>query len=344
MLQSFVPQAFLRRVALYADVTQALGRTAFRRARGARSHESWSLAYELAMTALNVAARRHYPLASALARVQVAPLPRALVGRVAITTGTLAGLPVEIHTPSGFTASGPTLLYLHGGGYVTCSPASHRDVIARIADAARVRCVAPDYRLAPAHPFPAALSDAVASYRALAAEAAGSPMFVAGDSAGGGLTLALLLRLRAAGDPLPRACVLLSPWVDLSIEAAALRDRAPRDYLEGRRLHENARDYAGAHALDDPLVSPVFADLRGLPPIMLHTGSWELLHEQCERLATRARAAGVAVDHRAEPGMLHAFTCFAGVSPAGRRAIAATGAFLRAIAREPAEAREQADR
>ncbi|MET0340464.1 MAG: alpha/beta hydrolase [Polyangiales bacterium] len=325
----------LDRLRFYGSVVRGLVRAGSRRAVHGGRHPDWPLPYELAMTALRVAAHDHHELATSLARAQVAPLPRSLHGKVRVGTAELAGIAVDIHTPAGWSARRPTLLYLHGGGYVTCSPASHRDVIARIAHVTGMRCIAPDYRLAPAHPFPAALDDALAVYRLLLDGLAPARPFVAGDSAGGGLALALMLSLRAAGEPLPPAAVLLSPWVDLTLGVDVLHAAGPHDYVAARRLVDNARAYAGESDLANPLISPAHAELTGLPPLLVQTGAWEILCEQNQAFTARARAAGVDVTHEVEPGMLHAFTCFAGISPQGTNALASIGRFLARHAAHP---------
>jgi acetyl esterase/lipase len=223
------------------------------------------------------------------------------------------------------------LLYLHGGGYVTCSPATHRELIARLALATGARCVAPDYRLAPEHPFPAALEDALAVHAALLATGVSShALFIAGDSAGAGLALATLLKLRDQGLALPRAALLLSPWVDLSLDAQALSGHGPLDYLNAKMLTETAPKYAGLASLTDPLVSPIYADLTGLPPLLVQTGAWEVFCEQNARFVAKARAAGVDVRHEIEDGMLHVFPAFAGLLPEGRSALRSLGEYVRA--------------
>ena len=158
--------------------------------------------------------------------------------------GTLAGLPTETFTPIAWTEADPTMLYLHGGGYIVCSPATHRDLVSRIAEATGARCIALNYRKAPEHPFPAPIDDAEAAYRALLES--GIPadrLFVGGDSAGGGLTLALLLRIRGASLPMPRAAVLLSPWVDLECTGESIRTNA------AVRLSARARARVGGGAV-----------------------------------------------------------------------------------------------
>jgi monoterpene epsilon-lactone hydrolase len=181
------------------------------------------------------------------------------------------------------------------------------------------RCVAPDYRLAPEHPFPSGIDDCVAAYHALL-EGGTDPsrIFIGGDSAGGGLTLAVLQRLRDAGEPLPRAALLLSPFVDATAEGGSLEDNARYDYLPDDRerivgLYTNGADAAHPH------ISPVNADLRGLPPMLMLTGALEILLDQNVALAERARAHGVDVTHVIEDGMVHVYPLLADVSAVARR-------------------------
>lgn len=260
-------------------------------------------------------------------------MPPSLFLKIKLTHEQLAGVPVDVLTPVAYRPRvDPTLLYMHGGGYVTCSPASHRHVLATLASVTGARVYAPAYRLAPEHPFPAALDDVEVCYRELLARGVRTErLFVGGDSAGGGLALALQLRMRDAGFPLARALLLLSPWVDLSLSIAALAPYASHDYLTPKMLVETAPKYAGAQPLDHPLVSPVYADLAGLPAILLISGAWEIFLEQNVRLATRAMAAGVEVRHVIEPGMLHAYPAFAALIPQGRAALRAVGKYVRAL-------------
>jgi epsilon-lactone hydrolase len=307
---------------------RALSRATVQRLRHGASHPSWPWLYEYTAAFMRTAAIDYEQLAVAWARGQVSPVPLTLRHKVRLEMSELAGRRIDLYRArSGAKA---TVLYLHGGGYVTCSPASHRDSIARIAHVTGARVVAPYYSLAPEHPYPAALEDVLAVYRALLREGTSPDQLVlGGDSAGGGLAVALMLRLRDEGEPLPRAAFLLSPWVDLSLSIDALEGLAPHDYLGPHRVVGNARAYAGMRALTDPLISPIYADLSDLPPLLVQTGEWELLHEQNRRFVARARGYGVEVEHEVEPGMLHAFTCFAGVLPQGRAALASIGAFVR---------------
>jgi acetyl esterase/lipase len=244
--------------------------------------------------------------------------------------GTLGGIPGEWITPPN-TGTKPVLLYLHGGGYVVKSPQTHRVMVGRLAAAAGMRAFMVDYRLAPEHPFPAALDDAAACYHALLAEGCPpSQIVVAGDSAGGGLTAALLLHLRDSGEPLPAAAGIISGWLDCTLSDPAATEYAKRDpILRLSLLRRWATHYAGAENAAHPLVSPVFANLHGLPPLLLHAGDQECLYPDSIRFAANAQSAGVDVTLRIWEGMLHAFPVFAGLVPEGKRALVEMGAFFR---------------
>jgi len=236
------------------------------------------------------------------------------------------GVPALSIEPPG--ASDRVLLYLHGGGFAICSPETHGRLAHGIARAAGARTLLPRYRLAPEHPFPAALDDCVASYRWLLGEGF-SPgrIAIAGDSAGGNLALATLLTLREAGDPLPAAVLTIAPVTDFTfpIEPAALRREA---FLDPRFLFEVPAWYLGTADPSLPRVSPALGDLRGLPPLLLHVGSEELLLDDNRRFVERARAAGVDATMKVWDGLWHVFHLFDFV-PEARRAIAELGAFVR---------------
>src|SRR5206468_12868333 len=159
---------------------------------------------------------------------------------------------------------------------------------------------------APEHPYPAAVEDAVAAYRFLrAGDGSTRKVVIAGDSAGGGLTVATLLALRDAGDPLPVAGVLLSPWVDLQGRERSIQENQPYDWIDESFLHRCAQDYRGALAIDDPRLAPLTADLKGLPPLLVQLGGAEILLDEGKRLAERAEAAGVEVTLDVTPDMIH---------------------------------------
>jgi len=226
------------------------------------------------------------------------------------------------------------LLHLHGGGYYTGSIATHRDLISRLGRAAGMRSLAVDYRLAPEHPFPAALDDATTAYRWLLSEGFDPARIVlAGDSSGGGLALATLVKLRDDGVPLPARAVLLSPWTDLALTGDSVTRNASRDPINRARYLEISPPlYAGSEDVKNPLISPLYADPAGLPPLLIQVGSDETLLDDSTRFAERARAAGVDVTLEIWPGMFHVFQMSARFLPEARRAIEVAGAFMRAHA------------
>jgi monoterpene epsilon-lactone hydrolase len=226
------------------------------------------------------------------------------------------------------------LLYLHGGAYVAGSRVSHRALGARISRAAGIAVLLVDYRLAPEHPHPAALDDALAAFDFLGDHGPNGGgraryRFVAGDSAGGGLALAMMLSLRESGKSLPDAAVAISPWTDLAMTGASFTSRAAVDpMITASFMHPCAALYLGDADAQHPLVSPLYAELDGLPPLLLHVGDEEVLLDDTTRLAERARAAGVDVSVEVFPEMFHVFHSFAGFLPEGREAIAKIGEFL----------------
>ncbi len=203
---------------------------------------------------------------------------------------------------------------------------------AGIGHAAGMRVLALGYRLAPEHPFPAALDDALSAWHFLRREGfAAQRIAIGGDSAGGGLTLACMLRLRDAGEALPGCAWLVSPWADLSMSGASMVDRDAVDPLIHRTYLENlAQAYLAGHDPGDPLVSPLFADLAGLPPVLIQVGSAETLLDDAVRLARALGAADVPVRLEVWPQMIHAWVLWSARLADGRRANEAAGAFLRA--------------
>jgi acetyl esterase/lipase len=228
------------------------------------------------------------------------------------------------------------VLYLHGGGYVSGSPRTHRPLAGEIAHAAGARLLLPAYRLAPEHPFPAALEDAWVAYWWLLKQGVQpGQIVVAGDSAGGGLALALLVALRDAGLPLPAGLVCISPWVDLTLRGASLRANEGRDYLNAAAIRAVAALYLNGRDAREPLASPLFADLRGLPPTLIQTGTAELLLDDSKRLARRAAAAGVPVELELWENMVHVWHFLYLFEAKARQAIRRVGCFVRE--RVPAE-------
>ncbi|MCS7081257.1 MAG: alpha/beta hydrolase [Chloracidobacterium sp.] len=227
-----------------------------------------------------------------------------------------------------------TVLYLHGGGYIACSPLTHRPITVTLATLLRGRVFALDYRLAPEHRFPAALDDAVAAYRWLLETQGVSPqrLLIAGDSAGGGLALSTLVRLRELGIPLPAGATLYSPWTDLAGTGETLETNTERDVMfHGAGIRMAGRIYAGDTPPDHPLVSPLYADLTGLPPLQVFASSSEVLLDDARRLAERAQAAGVPVELHIEADLPHVWPIFCRLIPEGRRTLAQTAAFARRV-------------
>jgi acetyl esterase/lipase len=241
-----------------------------------------------------------------------------------------AGVPVEwISTPG--AAADRAVLYLHGGGYAIGSIATHRFLMQGISRAAGCRVLGVDYRLAPENPYPAAVDDAVASWGWLLEQGLEpGRCAIAGDSAGGGLTLATLVRSRDEGRPLPAAAACLSPWSDLSGSGASVTSKADEDpMVTGQGLAEFALAYHGPIDATHELVSPLFADLAGLPPLLVQVGSAEILLDDATRLAERARGAGVDVELEVWDDMIHVFQAFPTLAESGR-AIEGIGRFVRA--------------
>jgi acetyl esterase/lipase len=221
------------------------------------------------------------------------------------------------------------ILYLHGGGYALGSIDSHRDLVTRLSIAAGARALAVEYRLAPEHRFPAQLDDAVRTYRWLLDQGiAPERIVIGGDSAGGGLTMSTLLRLREEREALPAGAFLISPWVDLEAGGATF-DNEPFDYLNRRVLRAYARRFVEPHELRHPLAAPLHAELGGLPPILIHAGGAEVLLDDARRLATRIEAAGGAVELEVWEDMIHAWHVFAAFLEPGREAIERLGHWVR---------------
>jgi monoterpene epsilon-lactone hydrolase len=242
---------------------------------------------------------------------------------------TAGGLPAEWLIPPG-AVSGRTVLYLHGGGFAIGSINTHRSLAINIAHAAHARSLILEYRLAPEHPFPAASEDCLAAYRWLSSEGVRpEQLIVAGDSAGGTLTLLLLLRLRDLGLPLPALGVCLSPATDLTASGDSYRDNAHSDFmLDLRHIMFWFQLYLGDHDRRDPQVSPLYADLHGLPPLLIQVGNSELLFSDSTMFAERAREAGVDVTLEILERGQHVQQIVASVLPEAREAIAHIGQFI----------------
>lgn len=240
------------------------------------------------------------------------------------------GVPSEWVIP-GATGSGRVILYLHGGAYNAGSTRSHRALAANIASAANARALTIDYRLAPEHPYPAALVDAFSAYKWLLEKGVQpGQIVIAGDSAGGGLAIALLVSLRERKLPMPAAAVVLSPWTDLSTNGESWQENAEVDYLiHGSKLREAARIYLDDRDPQTPLASPVYANLQGLPPLLIHVGSEEVLLSDSVRLAENARLSGVDVTLDIWDGMQHVWHFAANYVPEARQAVEKVGEFIK---------------
>jgi len=226
---------------------------------------------------------------------------------------------------------GPSVLYLHGGGYVMGGLHTHRNLAYNIAAATGGRSLLLDYRLAPEHPFPAAVEDAVAAYQwLLAGGTPASSIVIAGDSAGGGLTVATLLKLRDSDIALPAAAVCISPWTDMEGLGDSITGKADKDpIVRADSLNRIAAMYLNGADARNPLAAPIHADLSGLPPLLIHVGSDEILLDDAARLAERARAADVDVSYEVWPDMFHVWHLFAPMLSEGRDAISGIGDFVK---------------
>jgi monoterpene epsilon-lactone hydrolase len=242
----------------------------------------------------------------------------------------VSGVPAERLTPRG-ADPGAVILYFHGGGYAFGSPRSHRHYVARLAQAAGVIALAIDYRLAPEHPFPAPVEDAVAAYRWLLEQGTQPQRIaIAGDSAGGGLTLAAALAIRAAGLPPPACLYPISPWADMAATGPSYQARAafdPMVTLEG--LRPMAASYLAGHDPADPLASPIHGDYSDFPPMLIHVGADEVLLSDAVTVAEKVALGGSFVRLEVWPEMIHVFPVFHPYLGAARRAIVQAGAWIK---------------
>lgn len=247
---------------------------------------------------------------------------------ISVTPVSANGVPAEWVEVQG--AGESVILYLHGGGYVIGSIATHRNLAANISRASGARVLVAGYRLGPEDPFPAAVDDAVACYRWLLSQGiAASNLAIAGDSAGGGLTMATLLALRDAGVELPACAVCLSPWVDLEQTGASMTERSALDpMVQKDTLDEMAALYLNGADAGQPLASPLNGDLAGLPPLLIQVGTSETLYDDSVRLAERAREAGVDVALEPWDEMIHVFQMFP--TPEASQAVERIGEFVKA--------------
>jgi epsilon-lactone hydrolase len=259
--------------------------------------------------------------------IAAAPVPADVV----TTPGQLGGVPVvRVEVPG--TTAGGVILYFHGGFFAIGSAAASVGLASDLARTARMPVVTVDYRLAPEHPYPAAPDDAMTAYRALL-DSGQDPARVAlaGESAGAGLAAVTLAAIARAGLPQPASAVLMSPWADLTGAGDSLTTKAEADpVITAEAVRVRARDYLGGADAADPAVSPVYASLAGLPPLLIQAGSHEVLLDDAIRLAARAAHDDVAVTLDVTPGVPHVFQAFAAILDEGQAALTRAGAFLRA--------------
>ncbi|GJE78025.1 alpha/beta hydrolase [Methylorubrum suomiense] len=246
---------------------------------------------------------------------------------VAFTPGELGGVPGEWAEGEDGPERRPTLLYIHGGGFIACSARLYRPVTGRFARAG-FRVFAPDYRLAPEQPFPAAVEDCTAAWAALSGR---GPATIAGDSAGGNLALATMIEAQRLGLPRPAGAALFSPATDLIGRSPSLRTNARRDaMLRPEALARLVPTYLAGADPADPRASPIEADLSGLPPLLIHVGTREILRDDSLRLAEKARAAGVPVSLTVFPVVPHAWQLAESILPEAHRSLGEAATFLRA--------------
>jgi len=308
------------------------------RVRRGRGLPRWTWTHELIATGLRREFARLAPLPWPVQRRtwQAIALPPVAVRGARFERGNLSSLEALWITPHDLPRDRPeehgtTLLYLHGGAYLFGTIDQYRDFASRVAREARARAVVVGYRLAPEHPFPAALDDAIAAYSALLESGiAAAHVVVAGDSAGGGLTASLLVALRERGLPLPAGGVLVSPWVDLAARGGTLVAHR-HDTLTPELVEHWARTALAGADGTDPRASPARADLRGLPPLLVQVGGAEVILDQVVAFADRARAAGVDARLRVWEDCFHDWPLFAAVLGDGRRAVEEIGTFVREV-------------
>ena len=221
------------------------------------------------------------------------------------------------------------ILYAHGGGYVSGSCLDHRSIVAKLVDQCKIPALTYDYRLAPEHPFPAALQDSVKAYRwLLSQDILAEQIVIAGESAGGGLCLATLIELKQQGIPLPAAGVALSPWTDLTCSGESYKTKAKVCLSPAGSCEVFSHYYIGDNDPKNPGISPLFGDLHGLPPLLIYSGSDEVHRDDAVQFGEKARTAGVAINYKIWDGMVHCFPFFAPIMPEARQAMEEICAFI----------------
>lgn len=309
----------------------ALVSTVGRRLRHGPLRPSWSLLFETSICLLRRTSQRAVSLdplgERALWSTMKAP-PAKVFGSVTQRDDALGGVPVRWFEPRALR-SDATIVYVHGGSFIYGSFASHGELIAHLAVTSGARVLALDYRLAPEHRYPAALDDVLAAYAALLESGtAPSKVVLAGDSAGGNLVLATLLRLRDEGRPMPAGVIALSPWVDLARKGGTLEANQAIDWGVPSVFARWARTYLPAGPLDDPRVSPMYGDFSATSPLLVLYGECEMLRDQVEELVERVRAAGLPIEAERYPDMVHGWMTLASVTPEAARAFERCARFV----------------
>jgi acetyl esterase/lipase len=249
---------------------------------------------------------------------------------VACTQENVGGIECEWLVPEGCDEA-PLIYFLHGGAYIMGSPTTHRRLVSFIAKCAGMRAVLPDYRLAPEHRYPSQLEDSLKVWRTLLKGGIDpAEVAIGGDSAGGNLSVATMLSLRDAGEVLPAACFLLSPWLDLAGDGESHHTRSNYDpWFKTDKMAQLVENFCSSQELRDPMVSPVHADAAGFPPTLIQVGDHEILLSDSTRLADNIKATGGRVDLHIWPDMWHVFQYFVGQMPESKKAIDDIGRFLR---------------
>jgi acetyl esterase/lipase len=291
---------------------------------------TWSWAFEQSVRTMALTAPQE-----ALQSAEPLRAPVDVITRFAAPIGikrsevSASGIDAEWIAPPEPSPTG-AILYLHGGGYVFGSRQTHLLLIASVARHCNLRVLAPDYRLAPEHPYPAAVEDAWSVYWWMLQQGIDpTHLVIMGDSAGGGLVTALLIALREARAPLPVAAVLLSPWLDLTISGESIVSNADSDYLTKAALQSAAQMYANRYDVRSPLISPLFADLHGLPPFLVQVGSAEMLRDDGRRFAQRIKETGGAVTLEEWEDMVHVFHFWYPIETRSRQAVEHIAQFVK---------------
>ncbi|MGO9835262.1 MAG: alpha/beta hydrolase [Polyangiaceae bacterium] len=325
----------LLRLGVMLRVWATVVRVTMARLRRGRGLPRWTWVHEVVATGMKLEFARLAPLPWPVQRRtwRAIALPSFAIRGARFERTKLAGMEAEWVTPRDLSDdTGTVVLYLHGGAYLFGTIDEYRDFASRIAREAHARAVVVGYRLAPEHPFPAALDDALAAYSALVDSGIGATrIVVAGDSAGGGLTASLLVALRDRGLPLPAGAVLVSPWVDLAARGGTLVTHQRHDFFNPELVEHWARTVLAGADATDPRASPARADLHGLPSLLVQVAGAEMILDQVVAFAERARAAGVDARLRVWEDCFHDWPLFAAVLGDGRRAVEEIGAFVREV-------------